>query len=222
MINNSRHTEAATSGSGITLTTPSPVTVKATSSNTADAQAPGGGGGAVQIAVIVAVATLSAHTTTNAQGGFTGANGITISAIADNAATAHVTIFGISVIGISGGVAVATIDSGTNIETTVGSGATLSGGAIVVEAKTRNSGNVATATGEGGTIGFLFAGTAFVAVATNNGSVRTHMNGKVTGGSSLTVNADGTIDAEAHTFAGSIGIGALAVAVSIAQTRAAR
>src|SRR5262249_5772932 len=151
VILNSRHTEVETSGSGITLTTPSPVTVKATSSNTANAQAPGGGGGAVQIAIIVAVANLSAHTTTNAQGGFTGASGITISSIADNTATSHVTIYGISIIGISGGVAVATIDSGTKIETTVGSGATLSGGAIVVEAKTRGAtGNLAEATGEGG------------------------------------------------------------------------
>src|SRR6516165_9661932 len=101
---------------------------------------------------MVADAELSGHTTTTVNGGFSNASTITISSIADNTATATTTIFGVSVIGISGGVAIATIDSNANIETTVGSGATLNGnGAILVEAKTRNDGNKATAQAQGGT-----------------------------------------------------------------------
>ena len=220
VINNSRNTETGTSGSGITFTTPAAVTVRATASNLVEADAPGGAAGGVAISIIVADAQLSGHTTTDVEGGFTNANGITISAIADNTATATTTIFGVAVIGLSGGVAVATIQSGADIETTVGSGATLDGGsgAVVVEAKTRNAGNQANATAQGGTAGLLFAGTLFVGVATIDASVEAHMNGQVTGGSSLDVNANGVNDAEAHTIAGAVSLGgALAGSVSYAN-----
>ena len=220
VIKNSRNTEAGTSGSGITFTTPASVTVAATASNLVEADAPGGAAGGVAISIIVADAQLSGHTRTDVEGGFTNANGITVSAIADNTATAITTIFGVAVIGLSGGVAIATIQSGADITTTVGSGATLDGGsgAVVVEAKTRNAGNKANATAQGATAGLLFAGTLFVGVATIDASVEAHMNGKVAGGTSLDVNANGVNDAEAHTIAGAVSLGgALAGSVSYAD-----
>ena len=218
-IENGRNTEAAVTSSGnVSFTTPATALVQATASNSVEAEAPGGAAGGVAIAIIVAIADLTGHTTTTVDGDITNASGITISAIADNTATATTTIFGVSVIGLTGGVAIATIGSGADIETTVGSGATLSGGPIVVEAKTRNNGNKASATAQGGTGGLLFAGTLFVGIATIEGSVQVHMNGSVTGGTSLDVTADAVNHADAFTFAGSVSLGgALAGSVAYAD-----
>src|SRR5262249_38739847 len=74
----------------------------------------------------------------------------------------------------------------------------------------------ATATAQGGTGGILFAGTIFVGVATIGSSVEAHMNGTVTSGSSLDVNATATNHAHADTLAVSISLlGAPAGAASI-------
>ena len=208
-VNNGRSTEAGlTPSSNVVFSTPSPATVKATASNSADAEAPGGSGGGVSITVLLAFAVLSGHTTTTVDGSVSNATDITISAIADNTATANTFVIGVSVIGLSGAVATATIGQGANIVTTVGSTSTLAGsGAVTVEAKTRGTGNLATATAEGGSGGVLFAGVLFIGVATVEGSVQAHLNGKVTSGVSLDVNANALNDAEAHVLAGSVSLG---------------
>ena len=167
-IENSRSTEAVVTGTGnIAFSTPAPAVVRATASNTVEATAPGGAFGGVGIAVIIATATLSGYTTTVVNGSISNATDITISAIADNSSTTTSYVFGVSVIGLSGSLASANIGSGADIETTVGSAASLGGsGNVVVEAKTRNGGNKAIATAKGGTGGVLFAGTLFIGVAT--------------------------------------------------------
>src|SRR6185437_830860 len=105
------------------------------------------------------------------------------------------------------------------IETTVTKDSTLNGsGAILVEAKTRNTNNMATATAEGGSLGLLFAGTIFVGIATIDAGVKAHMNGTASGNATLTVSANGTNDAEAKTIAGSVSLGgALAGSVAYAN-----
>src|SRR5262249_12510579 len=219
-VDNSRSTEAGTTSSGaITFTTPAPVVIRATASNTADAEAPGGAFGGVGIPTPPAFPDPSGHPTPAVDGDITNATTTTISAIADNTATANTTIFGVSVVGISGGVAIATIGSGANIQSTVGSTATLNGsGALTVEAKTRNDGNKATANAKGGTGGLLAAGTFFVGVATIHANLEAYMHGDVTGASSRDVNANGTKDAEARTIAGSLSLGgALAGSVALAE-----
>ena len=122
-------------------------------------------------------------------------------------------------IGLSGSLASANIGSGADIETTVGSAASLGGsGNVVVEAKTRNGGNKAIATAKGGTGGVLFAGTLFIGVATIASSVQAHLNGTVTGASSLAVTADGHYTAAADVVAGSVSLGgALAGSVAYAN-----
>ncbi|HET7128249.1 MAG TPA: hypothetical protein VFJ93_04150, partial [Gaiellaceae bacterium] len=218
-IENSRNTEAEVTGTGaINFTTPGAAKVQATASNSVSAFAPGGAFGGVGIAATIAIADLSGHTTTTVNGSITNATSILISSIADNTVTSETFIVGVSVVGISGALAEATIDDGANIQTTVGSGSTLSGsGTITVEAKTRNDGNVAKGTALGGTAGLLAAGTFFVSIAEINGNVEANMNGHVTGGSLVDVNANATNDAEAHTFAGSISLGgALAGSVAYA------
>ncbi|HEX4526566.1 MAG TPA: hypothetical protein VH108_07475, partial [Gaiellaceae bacterium] len=217
-ISNGRNTEAGTTGSGVTMSGGT-ATVQATASNDVDAFAPGGGGGLLQIAIMIAIADLSGHTTTDVEGGITGAGTILISSQADNTVSAHTVVVGVSLIGLNGGIAVATMDQGADIKATVGSGATLGAtGAVTVEAKTRGDGNKVTARAEGGAFGALFAGTLFVAAATLEGAVEAHMNGTVNSGSKLDVDASGTNLAEAHTVAVSISLlGALAGAASIAK-----
>ena len=155
--NNARSLEAGTSSSGdLTFTSPAPVSVTATASNSADAEAPGGGGGAFQSSIMLAFAVLSGHTTTTMDGSVSNATDITISAIADNTAIANSFVFGVSVIGLNGGAGFATLDTGSDIEASVGSTASLGGsGTIKVEAKTRNDGNKADAKAEGGAFGAL-------------------------------------------------------------------
>src|SRR5205085_7020751 len=51
------------------------------------------------------------------------------------------------------------------------------------------------------------AGVVFIAVANLGGSTKAHMNGKVTGGSSLDVNADALNEATAETKAGGLSLG---------------
>ena len=219
VIKNSRNTEAATSGSGITFTTPAAVTVKATASNTVDAEAPGGSGGGVAISIFIALADLTGHTTTTANGSVTNATDITISAIADNTAIANVLIIGVSVIGLSGGVASATIDTGADISATVGSAATLSGsGDILVEAKTRNLGNKATASASGGSLGGVAAGSVMVALAKDKSSVTAELDGSVTHANSLSVTANGTNTATASSItAGLSGLVTGGLAASLAE-----
>ncbi len=218
-IENSRSTEAeVTSAGAINFTTPGAAKVQATASNTVKTVAPGGAVGIVGVAATISIADLSGHTTTTVNGSITNATTILISSIADNKVTSFTLVIGISIVGISGALSSATIDDGANIQTTVGSTATLNGsGTIIVEAKTRNDGNVAQGTALGGTAGALAAGTFFVSIAEVNGNVEANMNGHITGGSSVDVNANATNDAEAHTLAGSISLGgALAGSVSYA------
>ncbi len=219
VIKNARNTEAATSGSGITFTTPAAVTVKASASNTVDAEAPGGAGGGVAISIIVALADLTGHTTTNANGSITNATDITISAVADNTATANVLIVGVSVIGLSGGVGTATIDTGADISATVGSAATLSGsGDILVEARTRNLGNKATASATGGSLGGVAAGSVMVAVAKDKSKVTAELDGSVTHANSLSVTANGTNTATASSIAAGLsGLVTGGLAASLAE-----
>ena len=193
--------------------------VKATASNTVDAEAPGGSAGGVAISIIVAVAQLSGHTKTTANGSITNATTITISAIADNTATANVLIVGVSVIGLSGGVAIATIDSGADITSTVGSTATLSGsGAILIEAKTRSGGNIATASATGGSLGGVAAGSVMVAEAQILSSVTAELDGDVTGASSLSISSTGTNTATASSItAGLSGLVSGGLAASLAE-----
>ena len=217
---NARSIEAnVTSDGNLDLSGTGDALVQATASNSADAEAPGGGLGGIQITVLIAIADLEGHTSVNVAGDIKNAKNITISSIADNTVIAHTLVAGVSIIGINGAVADATMDGTANIETTVTKDSELSGsGAIVVEAKTRNTNNTATATAEGGSAGLLFAGTVFVGVATIDGGVKAHMNGHVTAGASLDVKAIGVNDAEAHTLAGSVSLGgALAGSVSYAN-----
>ncbi|HMC02852.1 MAG TPA: hypothetical protein VKI23_01895, partial [Cellulomonadaceae bacterium] len=217
VVKNSRSTEAGLTGTAaITFTAPGPVKIQATSSNSADAEVPGGGAGGIQMAVLLGFATLSGHTTTDVEGSVSNASSILVSSIADNTATANTLVAGVSVIGLNGGLASATITSDAKIQTTIGSPASLSGsGAITVEAKTRNAGNLATANTTGGGFGGLVSVGLMAALAYDAAPVRVQLGGHLTTTSSATTPGAAAIgvyakstnftDAEITFLSGSLG-----------------
>ena len=214
---NGRSTEAGlTSTANLHFITPGPVTVQATATNSADVEVPGGGVGGVQIAVLLGFAVLSGHTTTDVEGSVSNATTILVSSIADNTATANTLVVGVSVIGLNGGFASATITPDAKIQTTIGSSASLSGsGPITVEAKTRNGGNVATANTKGGGFGGLISAGLMAALAYDAAPVRVQLDGHLTTSTSSTtlgaaaigvyVNAVNFTDAEIFVISVSFG-----------------
>src|SRR6185437_10366334 len=120
-------------------------------------------------------------------------------------ADAEVDILSISGIGLSVGVAVATVSDGADIQATMSGSVTTSGDR-----------NEAIATGKSLTAALLASGAVFAAMANMGGAVRAELDGAVTSSTGVTVSATGTNRADSELLV--IDAGGLAgVAVSIAD-----
>ena len=197
-VSESRATLATDTSSG-NIVTSGDVLVAASATNEAEATAPGGAAGGVTIDILVPIAEVSGDTNAQVDGSFTGASSITVRAHASNHADAEVEVIGVSVIGISGAFAHATVSG--NVEANVGSGATLdSTGAILVEAELVGP-NQATAEAHAtaGALGGIAGLSVMDTQATVSGDLIANLGGNVTNSSSITVRAQGANTATANT-----------------------
>ena len=201
---NGRSTNATVTSTGNIATTGA-VLVKANGTNETEATAPGGSAGGVTIDILVPIAETTGDTLAQVDGSFSGASSITIQAWASNHAKASVTVFGVSVAGLTGAFAEATVSS--NVQANVGSGSSLgSTGAVLVEAKLIGpKQNNAEATALGASGGVILSGSVMVTSATVSGNLVAGLGGSVTGSSSITVRAQGAATATATTTIFGIG-----------------
>ena len=148
---NGRSTEAWVTETGSVSTTGA-VLVEATATNTADTTQvfPQVDAGGATMSILVRFAYVSGFTRATVDGDFSNASSITVTSSAQNTAKTNVALIGLSVVGLTGVFAWAEVTSGAAIETVVNSSASLSGtGAILVEAKTKGTGNRATVSSGG-------------------------------------------------------------------------
>src|SRR6185295_18979371 len=183
--NEARETEAVLTATA-SLSTPGAVLVKAEATNRATADAPGGVGGGVSIAIMVPIALVTGDTRARVDGDITSSTGITVQAIGENVAEAHVIVIGVSVIGITGAVATAQVDS--DVEAIVGSSSSLASSRLVrVEAKLKGDKNKVEAEALAGSFGGIGTFSIMGGVATLNGDVRAQLDGDVTAHTSVVV-----------------------------------
>src|SRR4029077_16682715 len=184
-VNEARTTEAAmTSTSNLAVT--GSVLVKAEASNKATADAPGGAGGGVSIAILVPIALVTGDTRARLDGTISSSTGVTVQAIGENVGTATVKVIGVSVIGITGAVATAEVDS--NVEAIVGSTASIaSSGLVTVEAKLKGLKNTVAAEALAGSFGGIGTFSLMGGIATLQGDVRAQLDGDVISSTGVSV-----------------------------------
>ena len=205
--NQDRDTEATADSTG--LTTSGAVLVSSASANTTDVSAPGGAGGGVAITALLAFAILSGDTTTTVDGTFTTTTpglGITIQATGENSAKAESLTVSVSVVGVNGGVAEATVTG--DIEAHVTATSQLSSqGAIVVDAHTTGTGTTASAIVKSAGFGGIAGVAIMFADARVEGDVRAQLDGDVLDADAVTVTANGLTRAvgTAEVLSGSLG-----------------
>ncbi|MGZ4129286.1 MAG: hypothetical protein ACXVPR_00475, partial [Actinomycetota bacterium] len=206
-VSESRATLATVTSTGAISTTGA-VLVAATATNEAEATAPGGAGGGVAIDILIPIAEVSGNTNAEVDGSFTGASSITVQAHASNHADAEVEVIGVSVIGLSGAFAHATVSG--NVQASVGSGVTLdTTGAVLVEAELVGPKQAtAEAHATAGSFGAIGSLSIMDTQATVSGNLVANLAGNVTGSSSITVRAQGANTATADTLV--VGIGSYA------------
>ncbi|MHB1242601.1 MAG: beta strand repeat-containing protein, partial [Gaiellaceae bacterium] len=203
------------------------VTVEAISANEAEAFTPGANGGGLSVTFLLAIAVVSGRTRARLFGDILGSTFTTVRAHAENVATANAWVANISVIGVSGAVALADVTDGAAVEALVDFGASIaSSGAVLVEALTFGDGNEAHAEALGIGAGGIAAIAVMVSSATVEAAVRSSLAGSVTSSGSITVRAQSANTADASTlaitaslFAGA-GAGTLAEVGSAADTEA--
>src|SRR6266540_2244552 len=187
----SRTTEAAVLA-GTTVSTAGAVTVKADVVNTTDASAPGGATGVVTIESLTPRARVD--------GRITGAAALNVTALADNGATANVTVINLSVVGVSGAHAFALVNEAAVTEALVGAtGLVTIPGAVVISAGPHAQGNVATAEAKmfsGTVVGISLLGTTATLAATT----RARLDGRITQARSVTVQSEIVNVADASTL----------------------
>ena len=212
----------ATMSSTAAMSTTGAVLVAADSHDAATANTPGGGGGGISINVMVPIASVSGATRARVDGDITGSSSIEVRATGENVATATALVVGLAVIGISGAVADATIESDADVEAIVGSGSSLtSSGTVLVDARHVEDGNKVTATATIGQGGSIASFAVAVALAETHGAVLARLDGDVTTTSgapdSVKVNANGKNNAIADTLIISGGLFSGAGAGSLAE-----
>ena len=178
---NGRSTEAWVTSTG-NISTTGAVLVEATATNTADTTQvfPQIDAGGASMSILVRFSVVSGFTKATVDGDFSNASSITVSSSAQNTASTDVAMIGLSVVGLTGVYASAEITSAAGIETVIDSTASLSGtGPIVVEAKTKGTGNRATATAGGAQFGGV-AASALILVATLANPVKVTLDGDLT------------------------------------------
>ena len=132
-------------------------------------------------------------------GDITSANSLTVRSRTADSANAHTDVVSISLVaGLSGGFASASITSAAVGKASIGSTSSISvDGAVLVDAG-QNAASTATANADGGG-GGLVSGAAFFAGASVGGVTQAELDGNVLDASSVTVQANGSNDAEGHT-----------------------
>jgi Bacterial Ig-like domain/RTX calcium-binding nonapeptide repeat (4 copies) len=176
------------------------------SQNTATATADGGsGGGVAAAAVFVADAEVDGHTIGEVDGKVTAAGSLTVTATGTNTATANTVAASLSALASAAlASSVAHIGTDALVEAKVGSGAVIGGsGATTITATGTND---ATASSDGGSVGFGFSLTATLPLAEIEGAVRAEFDGTINNGTGLTISADGTNTATSHARAISLGL----------------
>ena len=184
------------------------ILVTATSSNTAIAKADGGGGGfGVSVVVMKPTAIDGGGTNAGFNGDITSANSLTVRSRTADSANAHTNVVSISLVaGLSGGFASAAITAAAVGKASIGSTAHITvDGAVLVDAG-QSATSTATANADGGG-GGLVSGAAFFAGASVGGVTQAELDGHVLDSSSVTVQANGSNDAEGHTHSVGIGLG---------------
>ncbi|TAM91272.1 MAG: hypothetical protein EPN43_04655, partial [Jatrophihabitans sp.] len=212
-----RNTEAELGGS---VSTSGAVEVQSSASDTASAYTPGAVIGAAAIAAMIPIAMVSGHTTATLSGTVGGSSTTTVDANGVKKADAEVDILNISGLGLSVGVAVATVTDGADIQATVSSGASIRAtGAVQVTAETTTGDrNEALATGKNLSAALFASASIFAAVATLGGAVRSELDGTITGSGSVDVGATSVNHAETQLLVISAGgLGGIAVSISDAE-----
>jgi hypothetical protein len=204
------------------MSTTGAVLVAADSHDSATANTPGGGGGGISISVMVPVASVSGATRATLAGDITGSSSIEVRATGENVVKATAFVVGVSVIGISGAVATATLEDDADVEALVGDTAALtSSGDVLVDARHVGQGNKATATATIGSGGGIASFAVAVAVAEVENRLLARLDGDVTtsgtGLESVKVNAGGNNEAVADTFIVSGGLFSGAGAGALAE-----
>ncbi|HKT57060.1 MAG TPA: hypothetical protein VJR25_09840, partial [Microbacterium sp.] len=216
-----RSTEAELGGS---VTTSGAVDVESTATDVASAFTPGAVIGAAAIAAMIPIATVSGHTTATLSGTVGGASAVTVHAAGVKKADAEVDILSISGIGLSVGVAVATVSDGADIQAQVTStGSVTTAGQLNVTAETTSGDrNEAVAIGRSLSGALLGSGAIFAALASLGGAVRAELDGSVTSSAGVAVSATGTDRADSELLVVDAGgLGGVAVSIADAQIRSA-
>ncbi|HEX7826194.1 MAG TPA: hypothetical protein VF477_14920, partial [Mycobacterium sp.] len=205
-------------GSTASLTVPgAAVQVLATGDNNAVADGLGGSVSGVSIDVALQTAKVGGGTKAAFDGTLVDATvdaaSLTVKALGENTADAHVVVFNVSIVGGgAGATANAEITSAADVEALVGSTASIAtSGAVLVDARLQGQGNHANARAEGGSGGVLANVAIMLADAKVGGGIAAAIDGDVLASSQITVQADGepTVggkaapgnNAEAHTTA---------------------
>ena len=206
-VSESRATLATVTSSG-NISSGGAVLIAATATNEAEATAPGGAAGGVAIDILVPIAEVSGNTNAQVDGSFTNSTSISVQAHASNHAKASVLVVGVSVVGLTGAFAQATVSGG--VSAGVGSGATLgSSGAVLVEAELIGPHQAfAEASATAGSLGVIGSLSLMDTQATVKGNVIANLSGNVTGSTSITVRAQGANTATGTTAV--VGIGTYA------------
>ncbi|KAG1649188.1 hypothetical protein GQR58_029240 [Nymphon striatum] len=190
------------------------VFVTSDSSLGAFADAPGGAGGLIAVAVMLPLAKVTGRTTAFVNGRFSNSDSATVEATGKNVAKASALVFSVSLGGASGAYAKAEISSTANVESGLGSDASInSDGAVVIGSKLLAPNNVnARALGFAGAL--IGGVSVMVADATTAGAVRTTVDGNVEGSSSLTIASTGGNIANARTIAAGLGLIGIGIGAS--------
>ena len=169
--------------------------------NYAEAKAHTIGVGEVAAGVMVAYARIDAGVHAQLDGQIHSSTSVTVTANGVNTVVGDAFVLGLGLVAISGGAAIAIIGSGASV-TATGVGTIASSGLIQFDAI---SNNTATASSDIGSGGFVSLGVS-LPTATISGGTIASFSGTVSGGTGLTVHADGTSNATAESFVIDIGI----------------
>jgi hypothetical protein len=182
------------------------VLVEALSDNNAIAHTAGGAGALVSLAELKPTATVGGGTKASFDGDLAGAATLTVRTRTGNDAQASAQIVNMTLLGGGTGAHAEASVTGNN-EASIGADASIQTTGLVWVDAGQNGDNIAGAHAFGGGTGFINSGSVSTS-AVVSAAVRAKMDGVITGGGALTVQADGDNLADADAFvAGLSGLG---------------